>query len=566
MKVGVLGSGAALDLVEAQVGLTDAEIERITPDAIDTVDVAAATGDTALTTINAEAIALGIPLVTIERAQMGGHNVPGVDAAVGIFGATGPCFTCLERRIASTESAGVRQAAPADTVDRIAGAVAGHEVVALLSEEVPVGRVIEFPYRARSLLPVPGCPTCAATDDPWKRPAGEPRSLSAAMEAAERCLDDRVGLVTEIGEAASIPLPYYLSTLADTSAFSDASAPPHAAGVAEDWDRAFMKALGEALERYAAGTFRTDTFELAHSEALEGAIDLDRCVRPNGGDQIDEPIPWVPGEDLASGDRRWLPADLVVFPPGESYVRPPITSGLSLGNSPEETLLGGLLEVIERDASMLSWYSSFEPVEIAVSDPSYESLVKRARLEDLEVTAVLLTQDVDVPVIGAFVRRDDPWPRFAAGSAAGFDPVEAATDAVREALQNWTELAEMGPDGASQEAGRIARYAENPRPLGTYIDPDVRVQAGELGKSPPETTEAALAQLVDAARAVDMTPTAAWVTPRDLREVGFCAARVVVPEAQPLLMGTPYFGDRAEAVPQSMGFRPELDRDPHPFP
>ena len=48
--------------------------------------------------------------------------------------------------------------------------------------------------------------------------------------------------------------------------------------------------------------------------------------------------------------------------------------------------------------------------------------------------------------------------------------------------------------------------------------------------------------------------------------MGFEAVRVVIPSAQPLFTGDPYFGERSRRVPESLGFEPDLDREYHPFP
>lgn len=567
MNIGVLGTGAALAVAESQIALTAADVDRIEASDIGDVDMVLASDAAPLSEISKHAIDQSIPHVTIEYGTLGGHTISDLEGAVFVFGANGPCFACLEQRIASTGASTEAAPTPPDTMERILGAIAGKAVVDCIRGATATGIVYEFPYRERRLLPVPGCTCEPAGYTHWSQPTtGTARSVSDAIDAAEQSLDDHIGIVTEIGEAASRPLPYYLATLADTAAFSDASAPTHAAGVAEDWDRAFMKGIGEALERYAAGTYRESWFEQAHPDALADSLPIDACVRPPEREPIEEPIAWVPGEQLITGERCWLPAELVVFPPNNSVIRPPITTGLALGNTPAETLLGGLFEVIERDAAMLAWYSTYEPVAIDIDAATYTDLTQRAALEDLTVETVLLTQDIDVPVLGAFVYRDDPWPRFAAGSAAGFDPVATATDAVREALQNWIELAEMGQENASGDAQRIARYAVDTRSLGSFISPDVRMPAAEIAVDTPDTPEQGVERLLSHIGDAGMTPTAAWVTPRDLRSMDFCAARVVIPEAQPLLMGTPYFGQRAEQVPQSMGFEPTLDIDPHPFP
>jgi len=107
-----------------------------------------------------------------------------------------------------------------------------------------------------------------------------------------------------------------------------------------------------------------------------------------------------------------LPAELVVFPPPERTIRPSITTGLGLGNGGVDALCSGLYEVIERDATMLSWYSTYEPMGLAVDNEDYRTLKNRAKSEGLSTTALLCTQDVDVPVVAACVHRRGAWAPF----------------------------------------------------------------------------------------------------------------------------------------------------------
>ncbi|MFC6730890.1 YcaO-like family protein, partial [Natronoarchaeum mannanilyticum] len=201
--------------------------------------------------------------------------------------------------------------------------------------------------------------------------------------------------------------------------FSDASAPAQAAGVDDDWNPAFMKALGEALERYGAAVYRTDDFENAPPGDLDDAVPPAAFVLPDGADADSAgSFPWIEGEELATGDAAKLPAEKAVFPPPERRFGPSITTGLGLGASTVQALLSGLYEVIERDATMLAWYSTFEPLELSVEDEGFDALARRAAGEGLSVTPLLVTQDVDVPVVAVAVHREGEWPRFAVGSDA----------------------------------------------------------------------------------------------------------------------------------------------------
>jgi ribosomal protein S12 methylthiotransferase accessory factor len=352
-----------------------------------------------------------------------------------------------------------------------------------------------------------------------------------------------------------------------------------------------MKALGEALERYSAGVYREREFTTAPASDLEGAVAPAEFVLPEGIDpNPEEPLLWVAGEDLRSGERAHLPAEFVQFPPSERTYRPSITTGLGLGSSETAALLSGLYEAIERDAAMLAWYSTFEPLGLAVSDAEYRELARRARGEGLSVTPLLLTQDVDVPVVAVAVHREaggdgddgvvegggvggrggdesgsDGWPRFAVGSSANLDAATAARSALAEALQGWTELRAMGPDGATDAEGAIGRYAGFPASTRAFVEPAGRVPAASVGEEVPGAA-AELDTLLGRVADAGLDAYAARLTTRDVERLGFEAVRVLVPEAQPLFTGDAFFGERARTVPEELGFEPRLDREHHPYP
>jgi len=587
MDIAVVGDGPAVDAVEAALGDVDVNGMRVEPDRellgqFDLAVVVDAAGADAFAAANA---ALG-RWVAVEIGGLGGHALSGVDAGVSVLGDA--CYDCLRARVAAGDPAvddrprGVRSAV------RYAGALAGRRTIRLLSGD-PVGdSVVEVPGPERGLLPLPGCdcgtdpagPPLRSEDAGEGAERGDERrgaadaagSVSEAVGRAERAIDDRVGLIGEIGERESFPAPYYVATVRDTSGFSDARAAEFGGGVDADWDRAFMKAAGEGLERYAAGVYRGARLERAPIEAVDGPVAPEAFVRPDDAatPAADEAIPWVGGEALTTGEQSSLPAPLVCYPPPEPRLAPPITTGLGLGSSGTDALLAGLYEVIERDATMLAWYSTFEPLRLGLDggeDAGFAALRKRARAESLSVVPLLVTVDVDVPVIAVGVSRgpDGDWPRFAAGSAAALDPAAAARSALAEAIQNWMELRAMGPDRAAEEGAAIGEHAALPEETAAFFDPDGTVPAGSLG-APALSGRAELEAVVDRVGRAGLEPHAARLTTRGLDAIGFEAVRVLVPGTQPLFTDEPYFGERARTVPRGLGYEPRLDRRYHPFP
>lgn len=571
MDIGIVGSGPAVDAIEAAMADLDVHVVEAGSDAFADVGlcfvVGAAGADAFGTAADADALDRW---VAVEIGGVGGHAVDGVDAAVSAFTPGSGCYRCLERRVAATtESSENEPSAPTSAV-RYAGAVAGRRATRILTGDDLDGTVVEVGDAdvQRRFQPVPYC-RCAGGRDRTLSLEYRDTDLDGAVGRAEIAVDDRVGLIEQVGEQASFPLPYYLASISGTEGFSDAGAAPFAAGAAVDWNEAYMKALGEGLERYAAGVYRTAEFRRAPATALDDAVFPTRFVTSDAYDPDPEAErPWVPGLELASGDGVWLPAEVVQYPPPERRIKPPITTGLGLGSSTVEATISGLSEVIERDAAMLAWYSDYEPLGLSVDDEGFRELEKRARAEELSVSVALLTQDVDVPVVAATVHRaGGEWPRFAAGSGAALDPVDAATDAVAEALQNWTELRDMGPEQASEEGGAIGEYADFPDRARELTHPETTVPAASVADEAAEFTgEEALDALVERVDDAGLTPYAARTTTRDVAALGFEGVRAVIPEAQPLFTGEPFFGDRLDRVAASMGFSAKPGRAYHPFP
>ncbi|MEE6209995.1 YcaO-like family protein [Salarchaeum sp. III] len=562
--VAVVGGGSAADAVRAALSDADAVVEDRDVSGAADADLAVVVGLAGSDGFATANRAIEGPWLAVEVGGLGGHALADVDAAVSGFWPNEGCFACLHSRVAADGFETVDAPSADRSTVRFAGALAGRLAVRALSGESFGGHVVEAPHTQRSFLPVPTCPVCGGERDGAFDWSGESRDIDAAADAAARAVDDRVGAVAAVGERESYPAPYYLAQVNDTSAFSDATAARQAAGVATDWNEAYVKAVGEALERYAAGVYRSSAFETAMPTHPD-AVPPTEFVLPENAPtpDPDDALRWVRGEHLDSGDDALLPAEFVQFPPHEERYRDSITTGLGLGNTAEEAVLSGLYEVVERDAAMLAWYSTYDPLGLAVEDGGYAELAKRARSEGLDATAFLLTQDVDVPVVGVAVTRDE-WPRFALGSSASLDPDEAARGALEEAVQNWMELRAMGREGAAEQEGAIGAYADYPGRVRDFVTPETVVPTDSVGPDgvPENELDAVVSRLADA----DLDAYAARLTTRDLDSLGFEAARVLVPNAQPLFVGDPYFGKRAESVPEALGFEPDLEKTYHPFP
>lgn len=155
--VGVLGESVALDAVRVALSDAAAETVAVDPEAVGRVDVAALAGPvgaTAFERATTNARETRTPLVSIELGGVGGKPVTGVEAAVSGYAPGTACYACLRSRVEAADPETDDGAYDTSTA-RFAGAVAGHELAALVSGGIGAPR---RPHRgpARPTARAPG--------------------------------------------------------------------------------------------------------------------------------------------------------------------------------------------------------------------------------------------------------------------------------------------------------------------------------------------------------------------------------------------------------------------------
>jgi ribosomal protein S12 methylthiotransferase accessory factor len=141
------------------------------------------------------------------------------------------------------------------------------------------------------------------------------------------------------------------------------------------------------------------------------------------------PFDWSWGWSLAGDDAVLVPQQMVYYRIPESAGRPlnrfvyETSSGCALGGCMEEAALYGLLELLERDAYLTSWYGRIPPRALdldAVADERVRALVARSRAQGFEVHAFDMRLDIDVPLVWALIadpRADAPVKSYCASAA-----------------------------------------------------------------------------------------------------------------------------------------------------
>ena len=245
-------------------------------------------------------------------------------------------------------------------------------------------------------------------------------------------------------------------------------------------DQARASCVGEAVERYSGGFFGdeprrrarlADIAEIAfHPEDLLLFSDAQYAASAAAADDraadsvparfdASQAIEWVAVSSLTSGETRWLPAAYCYYGYGLSeavgYRGEPYcvadSNGCAAGNTLEEAILQGLMELLERDACGLAWYNRVRRPEIDLDGFEGEPFTAAreafsARGKELHVLDLRVDTEVPVALAVAWNRDDGLATRFALGCHL------APSIAVSRALSELAQL-EIDDPGADAKLG-----------------------------------------------------------------------------------------------------------------
>lgn len=222
-------------------------------------------------------------------------------------------------------------------------------------------------------------------------------------------------------------------------------------GQAASYARSRTAAMLESLERLVGSRQHTGTTVLA-AQADLAASGREHRVPGDFGDygpaayrdimvpfSPHDPHEWVASESLRDGRAVLVPRDLAFFGQSLSTSRWAMvcSSGVATGSTREEAIVFGLMELIERDAFVNSWYARVPGRRIDVeSVPGLRPLLTRASLLGHRIELLSLPSETGLPIMVAVARATSA---AAIGAAAHPEPARAARGAVEEA---WTYLPE----------------------------------------------------------------------------------------------------------------------------
>ncbi len=371
-------------------------------------------------------------------------------------------------------------------------------------------------------------------------------------------------------------------------------------GVSDDYDHALAKGVGECLERGSLLYFRMADMIRGSARSLRarGLPFVDpRALSVFSREQIDRRpalavddgsvFQWVPCRSLVSSQEALVPAQLVHwnYPVGwgdapEPMLREQNSHGAAAFYSLDGALLSGLLECLQRDGFFRHWLRGIAPPRIATGDvtrPATVRLLQSARDVGLEPILLDITSQLGVPTCVCVLARDDgESPAVTVGASCRLDAERAIHDALLEAASVHHVVAQS-PERLRAAAGRdplVDASFDTDHRLAFWANPEhARHLAWLLGGATeslsdfrrgwraPESSREGLERVVEVLRRHRI---AAWfheVRHAALDELGFAAARVIVPDLLPM-----YCVDRNAPLGQARAEGAAQPPWPHPFP
>ena len=273
-----------------------------------------------------------------------------------------------------------------------------------------------------------------------------------------------------------------------------------ASGISTSWSDAKLKAIAEGYERQQSSHFFYDVRSSARE--LSGRWLDPRVIAPLTDAQYvqfphlqkfseDLEIEWVKGIDYA-GETVFVPTDLVFYSTPK-LKRKLMVDTCSSGFAAYADMAGaidrGLLEIVERDSLMRSWYEKRSPcmLDYAILPLHLQNRAKYWSSRGHDVTVLDVSQ-MGVVIIEVVITSDS-YPCFVSGASSSLESFnEAAIKAFQEAESrliyglNEQSTRELTPEHVHSVLDHEALYAQS-RLYHEYLE---FLFEGEISKTTPE--------------------------------------------------------------------------------
>ena len=386
-----------------------------------------------------------------------------------------------------------------------------------------------------------------------------------------------------------------------------------AAGRTNSYAVSELTAILEALERYCGiephgkRTMVHDSYNNLKEQALNplelGVHAKENYEQPHFPFQPfdpSRPMNWVWGYSFLH-ERSILVPELLAYYSlgcGEGFVYE-TSNGCALGGSFEEAIMYGILEVVERDSFLLTWYAQLSLPRLdpySSNDEELHLMIDRARaVGGYDIYLYNATMENQIPSVFALAKnRKQSGLNIICAGGAHPDPVRATKSAVHELagmMLTLDEKFEKGKEeykkmlkdsslvkkmddhgmlfGLSETEERLQFLLNDNRPLRNFND------EFSIMKNRADLTDD-LKEILQAFRRLNLDVIVVDQTTPEIRKNELYCVKVLIPGMLPMTFGhhlTRVTGlDRVLKVPMELGYTKQpltveqLNPYPHPFP
>lgn len=292
----------------------------------------------------------------------------------------------------------------------------------------------------------------------------------------------------------------------------------------------------------------------------------------------DASVHWTPLWSLTRREQRFLPTALCFYAypvASEAAMCVACSNGNAAGNTLEEAILQGLLELVERDSAAVWWYTRLRRPAIALEsfdEPYLEAARAHLGGHDRDLWVLDLTSDLGIPAAVAVSRRMAPGAEeIMVGFGAHLDPRIAVLRAVTELQQLLLPWLSRGDRGMSDRPGReeaalrdwlmTATVAEHP-----YLVPDPTAPPRPAASFPREWSDDLLEDIRTCQAKLERLGLELMVLDQTRPDIELPVVKVFVPGLRHFW---PRFGPgRLYEVPARLGWldRPPVEENLNPVP
>ena len=385
------------------------------------------------------------------------------------------------------------------------------------------------------------------------------------------------------------------------------------AGRSNSYEISELTAILEGLERYCGieprgkKTVVRDSYQNIRDIALNplrvGLHEKEQYEKPHfpfKPFQLDQPMNWVWGYSFLQEKPILVPELLAYYSlgHGEGFVYE-TSNGCALGGSLEEAIFHAIMEVVERDSFLLTWYAKIPLPKLDLSsanDKELQLMVDRIRdVAGYDLHFYNSTMEHEIPSVWAVAKnRKSEGLNLICAAGANPDPVRAVKSTIYELagmmfkhdekleenrkkyermLQNPFEVLNMDDHGMlyglREAEDRLSFILKDHRPLRTFAE--------EFKKTPKNSDlKDDLQDILMRFRLLNLEVIVVDQTSPITKRNGLYCVKVIIPGMLPMTFGyhlTRLEGlERVLTVPKKLGFKEQplsyaqLNPHPHPFP